>query len=53
MDKKKPLPTFIEIISLIRPAGRKPRSAKAPEKRVKMETEGKEVPASSGSVKAK
>jgi hypothetical protein len=53
MDNKKPLPTFIEIESLIRPGGRKPRSAKVPEKRAKTVSGRKGTVVSRGSAKTK
>lgn len=53
MDKKRSLPTFIEIESVIRPGVMRPRPAKAPEKRLKAETERKGVPVSRGSAKVR
>lgn len=53
MDRKKTLPTFIEIESVIRPGGRRPPLTKAPEKRMKIKSDGKGSPASRGSVKSK
>jgi len=52
MDKKKPLPTFIEIESVIRPGVSRMPSAK-PVKTMKTKTDGKGSSPSAVSVKSK